>query len=87
MSPRGTKYGVLEVFNPLYVHLSSMSSGLNMIALSHDGVLMLMCHMGFMHMNVFSVGCRHSSFSGSCGIINAPDAFVSTVSSALMVAS
>ena len=53
MSPKGTKYGVFEVFNPLYVHVSCMSSGVNMIALSHDGELMLMCHMGFTHTNVF----------------------------------
>ena len=86
MSPKGTKYGVFEVFNPLYVHVSCMSSGVNMIVLSHDGELMLMCHMGFTHMNMFSVGCRHILFRGLCGIINAPDAFVSTVSSALTVA-
>ena len=38
-------------------------------------------------MNVVLVGWRQSSLSGSRGMMSAPDAFVSTVSPALMVAS
>ena len=37
----------LKCFNSLYVHVSCMSSGVSMIALSHDDELILMCHMGF----------------------------------------
>ena len=86
ISSRGTKYGVVETFRPSYVHLSDMSSGLNSMARSHDGVLMLMFQTGFMHTNTLLLGCLHSWFNGSCGVISAPDALARIVSCALIVA-
>ena len=58
-----------------------------MIALSHDGVFMLICQMGFIQTNVVLVGWRQRSLKGLRGIISAPDTLVRIVSCVLTVAS
>ena len=67
------------------MHTSDMSSGRNIIARSHDGVLMLIFQIGFMHTKVSLLGCLQSR-SSSCGVIDAPDALERIVSCALIVA-
>ena len=57
------------------------------MARSHDGEFVSICQMGFIHTKVVLVGWRHNSLMGLRGMINAPDAFVRTVSCACIEAS